>query len=109
MDGEKGFSNKEIVVMLQQLQKELSETREALKGDLSETRTELKVTQVVIKKYNNLYAKVAKLCEVVGEHDDILKATDSFGAGKKSISDTVRHWLPALIALAALALNYYRG
>jgi len=42
----------------------------------------------------------------VDEHAKYIKVTEGKSKGRASIEAAFRHWLPAIIALAALILNY---
>ena len=77
------FDNKELYLMVQGLKEELSNT------------------QKVVKRYNNLY-------ESVGILKERLDALINQGVGKKSIEGAFLRWLPAIVAVLALILNYFK-
>ncbi|KRG15624.1 hypothetical protein ACA30_05930 [Virgibacillus soli] len=86
-DDNQWYTNKDLFILINDLQKEMQETRAA------------------IKKYNNLYSKVGQVKEELDE----IKAMQK---GKKSSSEAIRNWggwLFALITLLILISKTFLG
>ena len=74
------YTNKDLYEMIQKLMNQMGRTEQ------------------IIGKYNGLHERLQ-------EHEKRLNTIDNRGDGKKSVEAAILRWLPAVVALIALAVS----
>jgi len=96
----------DLVEEIHKLDKKLVEQNH-IKQDIGKlTRSVEKINKRCKRNHLSPEGGIHILTNRVDEHDKYITTTEGKSKGRASVEATIRHWLPAIIALAALILNY---